>query len=52
MLQIVGRRAFGAVAAVFGLVVVLGAYVVNAHFDEYGLGRQISLVLSDVLLAP
>ena len=46
MLGLVGRRAFGAVAVVFCLAVVLGIYVVNAHFHELGIVRQISLVLS------
>ena len=46
MLQLVGVRAFVAVAVVFGLAVVVGIYMVDAQCQELGIGRQISLVLT------
>lgn len=46
MLQLVGLRAFGTVAVLFGLAVVVGIHLVNAHLQELGIVRQISLVLS------
>lgn len=46
MLQLVGRRAFGAVAVAFCLAVVLFIYVVDTYFRDIGLARQLSFVLS------
>lgn len=46
MLQLVARRAFGIVAVAFCVVVVISIDVVDTHFHELGLYRQLSLVLS------
>lgn len=46
MLLLVGRKAFGAVAVVFCITVVLCIYGVGAWFSDLGLGGQIRLILA------